>query len=71
MKKFIFFILIVSGIVYLLREEYQTKHYSDSYLDKTISVDVKDQVIYISGLGDFNQSDLENKVFSRRIYIRN
>ena len=59
MKKFIFFILIVSGIVYLLREEYQTKHYSDSYLDKTISVDVKDQVIYISGLGDFNQSDLE------------
>ncbi len=59
MKKFIFFILIVTGIVYLLREEYQTKQYSDSYLDKTISVDVKDQVVYISGLGDFNQSDLE------------
>jgi hypothetical protein len=58
MKKFLLFIVVLIGIVFLLNEEYKVKHYSDSY-DKTTSVDSKDQVIFVRGLGKYSQTDLE------------
>jgi len=58
MKKFLLFIVVLIGIVFLLNEEYKVKHYSDSY-DKTTSVDSKDQVIFVRGLGKYSQPDLE------------
>ena len=49
-----------------LKEEYHCKNYSEIFSKMTNSegshksdISVEDQVIYISGLGDFNQSDLE------------
>jgi hypothetical protein len=58
MKKFLLFIVVLIGIVFLLNEEYKVKHYSDSY-DKITSVDSKDQVIFVRGLGKYSQSDLD------------
>ena len=66
MKNILGFLFISFGVMVALKEEYHCKNYSEIFSKMTNSGDspksdisVEDQVIYISGLGDFNQSDLE------------
>ena len=66
MKNILGFLFISFGVMVALKEEYHCKSYSEIFSKMTNSGDspksdisVDDQVIYISGLGDFNQSDLE------------
>ena len=66
MKNILGFLFISFGVMVALKEEYHCKNYSEIFLKMTSSegphksdISVEDQVIYISGLGDFNQSDLE------------
>jgi hypothetical protein len=66
MKNILGFLFISFGVMVALKEEYHCKSYSEIFSKMTNSGDspksdisVEDQVIYISGLGDFNQSDLE------------
>lgn len=72
MKNILGFLFISFGVMVALKEEYHCKNYSEIFSKMTNSGDspksdisVEDQVIYISGLGDFNQSDLE--VASREV----
>ena len=66
MKNILGFLFISFGVMVALKEEYHCKNYSEIFSKMTNSegshksdISVEDQVIYISGLGDFNQSDLE------------
>ena len=66
MKNILGFLFISFGVMVALKEEYHCKNYSEIFSKMTSSegshksdISVRNQVIYISGLGDFNQSDLE------------
>ncbi len=66
MKNILGFLFISFGVMVALKEEYHCKNYSEIFSKMTnggdipkSDISVEDQVIYISGLGDFNQSDLE------------
>ena len=66
MKNILGFLFISFCVMAALKEEYHCKNYSEIFSKMTNSegshksdISVEDQVIYISGLGDFNQSDLE------------
>ena len=59
MKKILLLTFVLIGIVLLLREEYKKKHYSDLYDSQVSKVESKDQVVFISGLGKYSQTDLE------------
>ena len=66
MKNILGFLFISFCVMAALKEEYHCKNYSEIFSKMTSSdelhksdISVEDQVIYISGLGDFNQSDLE------------
>ena len=66
MKNILGFLFISFCVMAALKEEYHCKNYSEIFSKMTSSegshksdISVRNQVIYISGLGDFNQSDLE------------
>lgn len=66
MKNILGFLFISFGVMVALKEEYHCKNYSEIFSKMTNSrsssestPSVEDQVVYISGLGDFDQSDLE------------
>jgi hypothetical protein len=66
MKNILGFLFISFGVMVALKEEYHCKNYSEIFSKMTnggdipkSDISVEDQVIYISGLGDFDQSDLE------------
>jgi len=66
MKNILGFLFISFGVMVALKEEYHCKNYSEVFSKMTNSgsssestPSVEDQVVYISGLGDFDQSDLE------------
>jgi predicted Zn-dependent protease len=66
MKNIIGILLISFGVIVALKEKYNCKNYSEVFSKLTNSgnspksdISVDDKVVYITGLGDFNQSDLE------------